>query len=79
VKTWFQILLAFEFNLYRYCSGVLVKDGRDVVKTERPLKAGQRTFLMFNKALNPIGGEGGIRVQLGFNKVGRYKLNSVYP
>ena len=48
--------------------GTIVKDGRDVVKTERKLVSGEKCTLLFNKAYNPIGGEGKIVAHVGFNK-----------
>jgi starch synthase len=48
--------------------GQLEKDGRVIFKTDRGVKPG-KTFMMFNKALNPIGGpNGAIRLHVGFNK-----------
>ena len=47
--------------------GQLMKDGRVIFKTDRGVKPGT-TYMMFNKALNPIGGEGRIRLHVGFNK-----------
>ena len=48
--------------------GQLEKDGRVIFKTDRGVKPG-KTFMMFNKALNPIGGPNGqIRLHVGFNK-----------
>jgi starch synthase len=48
--------------------GQLEKDGRVIFKTDRGVTPGE-TFMMFNKALNPIGGPGGaIRLHVGFNR-----------
>ena len=48
--------------------GELHKDGRCIVKADSPMKPGKTVQLMFNKAMNPIGGEGKIRCHVGFNK-----------
>ena len=48
--------------------GEYMKDGRVIFKTDRGVKSGT-TFMMFNKAMNPIGGPAGdIRIHVGFNK-----------